>query len=514
MYLLHAFADSSVRTLQEITYYFGEQEIPLRRLTLLFKSLYTQVCGTRRRSRALPSRLCCRCRTGKVIVSPADTKENATPDATTKESATKREISVEIPVEDVTRQTDALIQKYQKVARIPGFRRGHVPASIIRQRFSEEIKTDMVEALIPRFFRQEAERLSLHPVSQPRVTDLHLHDGEPLRFKAAFEVLPAIKLEGYKELRAEKPEIAVSEADVEQALADLRERHASFNPIEGRALADGDFAQVSLDGHPKAEPKSGEAKTGESKSDEGQPVHMDEVLVEIAGQNTMPEFTEHLRGTNPGDERSFDVNYPQDTEDKRLAGKTFTYAVKVQAIKQKSLPELNDEFAKTLGEFQTVDDLRKAVREQMESERKHRAEHEAKEKLVKELIQRNDFEVPDSLIEQQIDIRLERGLRALAAQGLTAEQMKKMDLPRLRAGQRDQAVHDVKAALLLERVAEEENIQVSDEEFDRELEALARQSKQTSEAVRARLTRDGGLDRIRTRIRNEKTLEFLYHQSA
>ncbi len=437
-------------------------------------------------------------------MSPTDLKENAA-----KESATKREIVVEIPVADVNRQTDTLIQKYQKVARIPGFRRGHVPASIIRQRFSEEIKTDMVEALVPRFIRQEAERLSLHPVSQPRVTDLHLHDGEPLRFKAAFEVLPEIKLEGYKELRADKPEIAVSEADVEQALADLRERHASFNPVEGRALADGDFAQVSLDGNPKAEPKSGEQKTGE-----GQPVHMDEVLVEIAGQNTMPEFTEHLRGTSAGDERTFDVNYPADTQDKRLAGKTFSYTVKVQSIKQKSLPELNDEFAKQLGEFQTVDDLRKAVREQIESERKREAEHAAKEKLVAELIQRNDFEVPDSLIEQQIDIRIERGLRALAAQGLTAEQMKKLDLGRLRGAQREQAIHDVKAALLLERVAEEEKIQVGDEEFDRELESLARQSKQTSEAVRARLTRDGGLDRIRTRIRNEKTLEFLYHQSA
>ncbi len=301
-------------------------------------------------------------------MSPTDIKEGAT-----KESATKREISVEIPVEDVNRQTDALIQKYQKVARIPGFRRGHVPASIIRQRFSEEIKTDMVEALIPRFFRQEAERLSLHPVSQPRVTDMHLHEGEPLRFKAAFEVLPEIKLEGYKELRAEKPEIAVSEADVEQALADLRERHASFNPIEGRALADGDYAQVSLDGTPKAEEKSGAGKTGGQKTDEGQPVHMDEVLVEIAGTNTMPEFTEHLRGTNPGDERTFDVIYPEDTQDKRLAGKTFSYAVKVQAIKQKSLPELNDEFSKTLGEFQTMDDVRKAIREQMESERKHEA---------------------------------------------------------------------------------------------------------------------------------------------
>jgi len=449
----------------------------------------------------------------KVFVSPTETKEDAAKtDANTKDSSTKREIEVEIPVADVNRQTESLIQKYQKMARIPGFRRGHVPASIIRQRFSEEIKTDVVEALVPRYFRQEAERLSLHPVSQPRVTDLHLHEGEPLRFKAAFEVLPEIKLEGYKELRADKPEIAVSEADVEQALTDLRERHASFNPVEGRALADGDFAQVSLDGNPKDDAKSGDGD--KAKSSEGQPVHMDEVLVEIAGKNTMPEFTEHLRGASAGDERTFDVNYPEDTEDKRLAGKTFSYAVKVQAIKQKSLPELNDEFAKTLGEFQTVDDLRKAIREQMEAERKHQAEIAAKEKLVGELIQRNDFEVPDSLIEQQIDIRIERGLRALAAQGLTAEQMKKMDLHRLRAGQRDQAVHDVKAALLLERVAEEENIQVGDDELNRELESLARQTKQTSEAVRARLTRDGGLDRIRTRIRNEKTLEFLYRQSA
>jgi trigger factor len=454
-------------------------------------------------------------------VSPAEIKDSTKEDAAltaetpAKESATKREIAVEIPVADVNRQTESLIQKYQKVARIPGFRRGHVPASIIRQRFSEEIKTDMVEALIPRFFRQEAERLSLHPVSQPRVTDLHLHDGEPLRFKASFEVLPEIKLEGYKELRAEKPEITVSESDVDLALADLRERHATFNPVEDRALADGDFAQVSLDGNPKVdESKPHNAKPGDAKAAEGQPVHMDEVLVEIAGQNTMPEFTEHLRGAVVGDERTFDVNYPEDTQDKRLAGKTFTYVVKVQAIKTKSLPELNEEFVKHLGEFQTVDDIRKAIREQMESERKHQAEHDAKEKLVGELIQRNDFEVPDSLIEQQIDIRLERGLRALAAQGLTAEQMKKMDLNRLRGGQRDQAIHDVKAALLLERVAEEENVQVSDEDLNQELESLARQSKQTSEAVRARLTRDGGLDRIRTRIRNEKTLEFLYHQSA
>ncbi len=417
----------------------------------------------------------------------------------TKES-TKREIEVEIPAEEVGRQTESQIQKYQKVARIPGFRQGHVPASVIRQRFSEEIKTDVVEALVPRYFRQEAARLGLHPVSQPRVTDLHVHDGEPMRFKASFEVLPEIKVEGYKELRADHPEITVTDEEVEQALNDLREQHAAFNPIEGRSLADGDFAQVSLDGNPKA--------------GEGQPVHMDEILVEIAGKNTMPEFTENLRGANAGDERTFDVVYPEDAQDKRLAGKTFTYTVKVGAIKQKSLPELNEEFVKQFGEFATVDDLRKRMREQIEHDRRHEQEHQAKDKLVAELVKRNDFEVPESLIEQQIDIRLERGLRALAAQGLTAEQMKKMDLNRLRVGQREQAIQDVKAALLLEKVAESENVQVSEEEMNAEVDSLAKQTKQTTEAVRARLTRDGGLDRIRTRIRNEKTLEFLYRQSA
>jgi trigger factor len=228
----------------------------------------------------------------------------------------------------------------------------------------------------------------------------------------------------------------------------------------------------------------------------------------------MPEFTENLRGASAGDERTFDVHYPQDFSDQRLAGKTFTYTVQVKAVKQKSLPELNDQFAKDLGEFADLADVRKRIREGMEADKKHTAEREAKDKLVAELVKRNDFEVPEALVEHQIDIRLDRGLRALAAQGMKTEDMKKMDLNRLRAGQRDQAVQEVKAALLLEKIAEEEKLEVSDAEIDREVEALAEQSKQTPEAIRSRLTRDGALDRIRNRIRNEKTLDFLYHQSA
>ena len=424
-------------------------------------------------------------------MSPAETVSNA-----------KREIEVKVPAEEVSRETDTLIQKYQKLARIPGFRRGHVPASIIRQRFGQDIQNDVVDALVPKYFRKETERQGLVPVSQPRVTDVHVHESEGMHFKASFEVMPEIKVEGYKELRADHPEVFVTDPEVDDSLNSLREQKATFSPVEGRAITEGDYAQVSLDGTPQEE-------TPDTK-----PVHMDDVLVEIGGKNTMPEFSENLRGASAGDERSFDVVYPEDTSDQRLAGKTFTYKVKVQSIKTKSLPELNDEFAKQLGEFSSLEEVRKRIREGMEAERKHDAERDAKDKLIVELIKLNEFEVPESMVEHQIDIRLDRGLRALAAQGMKAEDMKKMDLNRLRAGQREQAVSEVKASLLLDRIAEMEKIEVGNQEIDDEITALAKQSNQEPEAIRARLTRDGALDRIRNRIRNEKTLDFLYHQSA
>ena len=444
-------------------------------------------------------------------MSPTETTDTAKTETNKTETNknkkdTKREISVEIPAAEVARETEQQIQRYQKSARLPGFRAGHVPASIIRQRFGEGLKNDVAEALIPKYFRREAEKQGLIPVSQPRVTDLHIHDGEPLTFKASFEVLPEIQVEGYKDLRTDKPEITVSDEDVEQALTSVREQHATYATVEGRALAEGDFAQASMDGKPKDGQDVADAKAN--------PVHMDDVLIEIGGKNTVPEFSQNLTGASAGDERTFDVSYPDDISDKRLAGKTFVYTVKVNGIKQKSLPELNDDFAKELGEFTSLDQVRKQIRENMEAEKRHAAEHEAKDKLVAELVKRNDFEVPESLVDRQIDLRLERGLRALAAQGMKMEDLKKMDLPRLRAGQRDQAVQDVKSSLLLERIADLEKIEVGDEEVNREVESLAQQSKQSPETVRARLTQDGGLDRIRIRIRSEKTLNFLYHQSA
>lgn len=423
-------------------------------------------------------------------------------ETTTTSNPTLREIHVEVPADVVSRETEVVINKFQKMARLPGFRKGKVPATVVKQRFAEDIKTEVVEQLVPRYFRQETEKQNLHPVSQPRVTDLHLHDGEPLKFKASFEVLPDFEVQGYQDIKVEHPSVTVSEEDVEKTLHQLREQNASYTPVEDRPIQDGDFAQVAFKGTPQ-----GEA--------EGQPVSMDDVMVEVGGTNTIPEFTENLRGAKAGDERTFVVKYADDFSDQRLAGKSFDYWVKVNSIKTKHLPELNDEFAKELGaEFNSIDDVKSRIREGMEHEKKHQAEHEAKDKLVDELVKLNPIDVPEAMVEHQIDTRLERGLRALAAQGMKAEDMRKMDFARLRAGQKDSAKKEVQVALLLEKIADKENITVSDEDVEKEIQIMAAQAQQPADTVKARLEQDGSIERIRHRIRNDKTLEFLYSRSA
>jgi len=436
------------------------------------------------------------------------TTETSTTETNTAVAANpcKRELTIEVPADVVKGEREKIVARYARLARVPGFRKGKVPATVVRQRFADEIKSDLVEALVPRYFREETKKHNMVPVSQPRVTNLHLHDDEPLKFKAEFEIFPDFKVTDYSDIKAETIDTNVTEDEVEQSLKNLRLQHATYNAVEeDRGLADGDFAVVNFRGLPKENEENTEAK----------PVEVDEVMVEIGGENTIPEFTENLRGTKAGEHRSFDVKYADDFSDKRLAGKTMTYEVEVKGIKTRSVPEPTDEFARELStDFPTYDDLRNRIRENMKAEKEHEAEHQGKDQIVAELVKRNDFPVPEVMVDQQIDLRLERGLRALAAQGMRTEDMKRMDFDRLRAGQRAGALREVKASLVLEQIADQEKIEVSDEELDQELAALAMQAKQPVEQIRERLTQDGGLDRIRHRIRNEKTLNHLYRRSA
>ena len=436
------------------------------------------------------------------------TTETSTPETKPAETTNpcKRELTVEVPADVVKGERDKIVGRYAKLARIPGFRKGKVPVTVVRQRFADDIKSEIVELLVPKYFREETKKHNLMPVSQPRVVDLHLHDDEPLKFTAEFEILPDFKIANYGDIKPETIDTNVSEEDVEQALKNLRLQHATYNAVEeDRPLTDGDLAVVSFRGTPK---------DGEQNTD-SKPVEVDEVMVEIGGDNTIPEFSENLRGSKASEHRTFDVKYADDFSDKRLAGKAMTYEVDIKAIKTRSVPQPGDEFAKELSpDFTTYDDLRKRLHENMKADKEQEAEHRGKEKIVAELVNRNDFPVPEAMIDQQIDLRLERGLRALAAQGMTTNDMKRMDFDRLRASQREGALREVKASLILEQIADQEKIEVSDEELEQEVTGLAQQAKQPVEEVRARLTQDGALDRIRHRIRNEKTLNHLYRRSA
>jgi trigger factor len=443
--------------------------------------------------------------------------------------ACKRELEVEIPADVVAKHQEALVQQYSKQARIPGFRKGKVPASMVRNRFSSEITSDVVEHLVPQYFREAVVKGGFRPVSQPHIYGLEFTPGEPIKFKAAFEVLPEFDLVDYKAIKVEKPAVTVTDEQIDHEIKLLQEKQASFDPVdEERGAQNGEFVQVSFEARPKnladegaetaeaesTETKDAAAESPDQKDAAAQPVQMEEVLVEIGGANTIPEFTKNLAGAKAGEERSFEVSYPEDFYDKRLAGMTFDYKVKVNAIKKKTLPELNDEFAKELSpDFQNLGDLKQRFRENMEAELKHKTEHETKDKLIEELLARHDFPVPRSMVEHQIDLRLERGLRALAAQGMKTEDMRRMDFGRLRAGQEEFAVKEVKSSVLLAKIAIKENIQVSDEELNNEIEAMAAQMQQPVDEVRKRLTEDNAVERLRDRMRSEKALNLLYSNS-
>jgi trigger factor len=414
----------------------------------------------------------------------------------------EREVSVEVPAEDVSREWKSAVARFQKHARIPGFRNGKVPATIIRNKFAEDIKSEVVEHLVPTAFREETKKQNLIPIGQPRVVDLELEEEKPLRFKAVFEILPPFEVEGYKEIKAAHEPIEISDEDVQKTIDGLREQSSTYvNMEEDRGLADGDYGSVAF--------------TSTNPEEGAEPVKMNEVLVNIGGTNTLPAFTENLRGAKAGETRSFDVTYAEDFGDKRLAGKTLHYDVVVEGIKTKFVPELNDEWVKELGQddMNTLVELRARIREGMEHEKKHQAEHKIKDELLQQLTAKFPIDVPTVLVENSIDQRLERGLRTLISQGLRAEDIKRMDLSKLRQGQREGAVRDVRANLLLEKIADVEGIEVSDEDLDKEISAAAQQSKQNPLAMRKQLEESNGLEGLRQQMRCDKALDSIYKQS-
>ncbi|HEX8710693.1 MAG TPA: trigger factor [Terracidiphilus sp.] len=415
-----------------------------------------------------------------------------------------RELVLDVPAEEVSKTYSNVTANFRKFAKIPGFRAGKVPETVIRRRFATEIRKDVIDRLLPARFNQAVRELDIRPVGEPRVTELTVEDGQPLHVKAVFEYLPSFSIEGYQDVTVEKPSAEVTEEEFAREMEELRESRATIEPVEeDRPIAQGDLAQITYTGRIEG------AAEGEA---EPEPLKGEDTLVEIGGKNTVEAFGNALLGAKPGQELKAEVAYPADYPEPKLAGKTVAYEIEVKGIKKRNVPELNDDFAKELGEYENLAELENRVREHMANRKQRNVESETRNRLFEALAQRFSFPVPESLVQDQIDTRLERGLRALAAQGMQTEQMRKLDFGRLRTAQREGAITEVKTGLLLDRIAGAENITVSDEEVEQEVQMAALQSRENVETLRARLTQDGGLARIREQLRREKVANVLYER--
>ena len=416
-----------------------------------------------------------------------------------------REVKIEAPVEEVNKAFARVLKEYKKHARIPGFRAGKVPEGVVKRRFAEQIKKDVVEQLLPERFQAAIASAELVPVSQPQLTNLTLEEGQALDGTAIFEVVPKFSLDGYQDVTVPKPTVEASEEDFQNELKQIRESRATVETVdEDRSLVDGDWAQISYSGLVQ--------DAGEGVP----PLDGQDALVEIGGAETLPAFTEALRGAKVGQDIQVEVTYPEDFAEggtiSQLAGKTVAYKLDVQAIKKRNLPELTDEFATELGDYENLAALEAKIREHLSATKQRQSEQETREALFAALNERFPFPVPESLVQQQVDARLDRGLRALAQQGMNTDMMRKLDFGRLRSAQRDSAISEVKTSLLLDKIAEAENLTVSDEELDQEIYMAALQQREPIETLRARLTQDGGLARIREQLRREKTASLLYQR--
>ena len=427
-----------------------------------------------------------------------------------------REIEVEASAEVVTKSFRTIIKRYQKMARIPGFRAGKVPESLVRSKFGKEIRQQVLESLVAERFRSAIEEQGVRPISEPQLMDLQLFDGQPLRFKATFEVMPTINIDGYETVQVERPAADLTDAEFDGELSRVLESHAVVEAVdEDRPMVDGDWAEIEFRGKVKELAQTvTEEGVVDAGAEESEPITGEDVLVEVGGKNTLPAFNEALRGAKPGQELTFEVDYPADFGEAKLAGQTVAYDVTVKAIKRKTFPERDAEFAKQLGNYESWEEFEAGLRERAGSRKKEALENQAKDKMLGQFIEKYQFPVPESFVQQQIEARLDRGLRALAQQGMNPEEMRKLDFARLREAQRDQATNEVKASMILDRLAEAENVTVSDDDLDRELLMLSIQAREPLETLRERMAGDGGLDRIREQMRRERTGTAVFERLA
>jgi trigger factor len=419
---------------------------------------------------------------------------------------TRKNLVVEIPSTVVDAEIDKVSRDYGKAARIPGFRPGKVPAKVVRQRFRDQILHDVAHGLIPRAVDEALRERGVEPVDTPDIRDVVVEEGQPLTFTATFDTVPPIDPGDYATIQLRRASSAVTQAAVEEALNGLRDRSARYEPVEGRGVERGDSVLMDLIRTAEADPTEDEG--GGRKSD----TH-ESVTVDIGASANPPGFDDELMGLEAGAHKTFDIRYPGDYAIKELAGKTVNYDVTMKAVRTRIVPALDDEFAKDVGDFASLDALRARVQEDLQHEAGHEAERETRAALMKQLASRVTFDVPQALLEREIDRRVEEFVRRLIDQQI--DPMKtNINWEEFRERQREAAVEAVRGALVLDEVARRESVTVSTGDIEAEIARYAERTGRTPAAVRARLEKEGGIGRLYNGLRRERTIDFLLSRAT
>ena len=407
-------------------------------------------------------------------------------------SETRKALSFEIPQDVVDAEINRIAKTYTQKARIPGFRPGKVPATIIKQRFRDQILQDVMQGLIPRAVDDALQERGIEPVDTPAIKDVALHEGQPMTFTATVDTLPSFDPGDLSTITLRPPSTTVDDEAVEKMLERLRDRAAKYEPVEGRPVAEGDAVVADIE----------RQEAGDKETD-----RHENVTLELGSPTSPPGFDAELIGLNVGDRKTFDIHFPEGYPVEEMAGKDMTYHVSIKEVRRKVLPTLDDEFAKDLGEFDSLDALRTRVRGDLESEAEESGRRQLRNELLAQLATRVTFPIPDSLVEREIDRRLEEFARQLVQQQIDPRQAG-IDWGQFREAQREAARGSVASALVLDELSKRESLTVSDEDVDKEIEQFASQSGRTPAAVRAQIEKEGGLGRLTAGLRREKAVDL------
>jgi len=407
----------------------------------------------------------------------------------------KRSLEIEVPLAEVERARERVTNSIKQRVRLPGFRPGKAPLNLIQSRFDSEIRSEVLDLLLPQAFRERVQKDELKVVGSPNISDLHFEPGEPIRFKAEFEVAPEFELGEYRGLPAKYEEPTVTDEELSKRLEAVRENKAEYVNLDPRPIENGDYVLVHL----------------KSLSGLAEPIDQD-VQIEVGAEQTLPEFNEALIGATPEEPKQIGVTYPEDYAQERLSGKTVAFEVTPKIIRKKELPALDDEFARDLGDYQNLEELREAVKKSIFHEKQYVAQQEAKEELIDRLVESNEFAVPEAYVDRQIENQVRMQLHELTGKGIDPSNLK-LDWQKVKETQRDKALRSVRASLLLEKIAEREGIAAMKDEVDREVQRIARQEREAVPVTRARLEKEGGIARIAGHIQTEKTLQLLFEQA-